>query len=78
MNVRAGRPAFDWPYAGVHGSTSLTFSSLLLQQCPACLVRLACIVFVIGGSQRLSSASIQQYRHDRSLEESAFHFIGQV
>ena len=49
MNVRAGRPAFDWPYSGVHRSTSLTISSLLLQQCPACLVRLACIVFVIGG-----------------------------
>ena len=49
MNVRAGRPAFDWPYAGVHRSTSLTNSSLLLQQCPACLVRLPCIVFVIGG-----------------------------
>ena len=49
MNVRVGRPAFDWPYAGVHWSTSLTISSLLLQQCPACLVRLACIVFVIGG-----------------------------
>ena len=49
LYVRAGRPAFDWPYAGVNRSTSLTSSSLLLQQCPACLVRLACIVFVIGG-----------------------------
>ena len=49
MNVRAGRPAFDWPYAGVHRSTSLTISSLLLQQCPACLVHLPCIVFMIGG-----------------------------
>ena len=49
MYVRAGRPAFDWPYAGVHRSTSLTISSLLLQQCPACLVHVACIVFVIGG-----------------------------
>ena len=49
MNVRAGHPAFDWPYAGVHRSTSLTILSLLLQQCPACLVRLVCIVFVIGG-----------------------------
>ena len=29
-------------------------------------------------SQYPSSASIQQYRHDRSLEETAFHFIGQV
>ena len=37
--VRAGRPAFAWPYAGVHRSTSLMSSSLLLQQCPACLVR---------------------------------------
>ena len=49
MYVRAGRPAFDWPYAGVHRITSLKSSSLLLQQCPACLVRLAWIVFVIGG-----------------------------
>ena len=49
MNVWAGRPAFDWPYVGVHRSTSITISSLLLQQCLACLVRLACIVFVIGG-----------------------------
>ena len=49
MNVRAGRPAFDWPYAVVHRSTSLTILSLLLQQCLACLVRLACIVFVISG-----------------------------
>ena len=36
--------------AGVHRSTSLMSSSLLLQQCPACLVRLTCIVFVTGGS----------------------------
>ena len=49
MYVRAGRPAFDWPYAGVHRSTLLSSSSLLLQQCPACLTRLAWIVFVIGG-----------------------------
>ena len=32
-----------------HRSTSLMSSSLLLQQCPACLVRLTCIVFVMGG-----------------------------
>ena len=49
MNVWVDRPAFDWPYAGVHRSTSLTILSLLLQQCPACLICLACIVFVIGG-----------------------------
>ena len=47
--VRAGRPAFARPCVGVHKSTSLMNSSLLLQQCPACLVRLTWIVFVIGG-----------------------------
>ena len=45
MYVRAGRPAFARPYVGFHRSTSLMSSSLLLQQCPACLVRLAWIVF---------------------------------
>ena len=49
MYVRAGRPAFARPYVGVDRSTSLMSSSLLLQQCPACLLRLAWIVFVIGG-----------------------------
>ena len=43
MYVRADRPAFARPYVGVHKSTSL------LQQCPACLVRLTWIVFVIRG-----------------------------
>ena len=37
------------PYAEVHRSTSRMSSSLLLQQCPACLVRLTCIIFVTGG-----------------------------
>ena len=49
MYVRAGRPVFAWPYAGIHRSTSLMSSSLLLQQCPACLVHLTWIVFVMGG-----------------------------
>ena len=49
MYVRAGRPAFAWPYAGVTRSTSLMSSSLLLQPCLACLVRLAWMVFVMGG-----------------------------
>ena len=44
--VRGSRPAFTWPYVGVHKSTSLMSSSLLLQQYPACLVRLIWIVFV--------------------------------
>ena len=49
MYVRADRPAFAWPYAGANRSTSLMSSSLLLQQCPACLVRLTWAVFVMGG-----------------------------
>ena len=49
MYVRAGFPDFARPYVGVHRSTSLMSSSLLLQQCPACLVRLTWIVFVMGG-----------------------------
>ena len=49
MYVRTGRPAFARPYVGVHRSTSLMSSSLHLQQCPACLVRLTWIVFVMGG-----------------------------
>ena len=49
MYVRAGRPAFARPCVGVHKITSLMSSSLLLQQCHACLVRLTWIVFVIGG-----------------------------
>ena len=49
MYVRAGRPAFARPYVWVHRSTSLMSSSLLLQQWPACLVRLTWLVFVMGG-----------------------------
>ena len=46
MYVLAGRPAFAWPYVGVHRSTSLMSSFLLF---PTCLFRLTCIVFVMGG-----------------------------
>ena len=49
MYVRAGRPAVARPCVGVHKSTSLMSSSLLLQRCPTCLVRLTWIVFVIWG-----------------------------
>ena len=44
MYIRAGRPAFARPYVGVHRTTSLMSSSLLLQQCPGCLVHLTWIV----------------------------------
>ena len=54
MYVRAGCPAFARPYVGVHRSTSLMSSFLLLQQSPACLVRLTWIVFVMGGRWQYS------------------------
>ena len=47
--VRADRPAFARPCEGVHRSTSLMSSSLLIQQCPECLVRLDWIIFEVGG-----------------------------
>ena len=49
MYVRASRPALARPYVGDHRSTSLMSSFLLLQQCPACLIRLTWMVFVMGG-----------------------------
>ena len=49
VQVRAGRLAFAQPCKGVHRGTSLMSTSLLLQQCLACLVRLIFIVFVMGG-----------------------------
>ena len=49
MYVLAGRPAFTRPYVRVHRSTLLMSSSLLLQQCPPCLVHLTWIVFMMGG-----------------------------
>ena len=64
MYVRAGRPTFPWPYAGFHRSTSLMSSSLLLQQCPACLVRLTCIVFVMGGKWPYSWCLVGCWRQD--------------
>ena len=49
INVRAGRPAFARPCEGAQKSRSLMSSSLLLQQCLACLARLILIVFEVGG-----------------------------
>ena len=64
MYVRAGRPAFAWTYAGVHRNTSLMSSSLLLQQCPAYLVRLTCIGFVMGGKWPYSWCLVGCCRQD--------------
>ena len=66
MYVRAGRPAFARPCVGVHKSISLMSSSLLLQQCPACLVRLTWIVFVIGGRWPYSWCLVGCCRQDLS------------
>ena len=72
MYVRAGRPAFAWPYAGVHWSTSLMSSFLLLQQCPACLVRLTCIVFVMGGKWPYSWCLVGCFARTCSILLSTF------
>ena len=64
MYVWTGHPAFAWPYVGVHRSTSLTSSSLLFQQCPACLARLTCIVFVMGGKWPYSWCLVGCCRQD--------------
>ena len=51
---------------GVHRSMLLMWSSLLLQQCPACLVRLTWIVFVIGGRWPYSWCFVGCWRQDLS------------
>ena len=77
MYVRAGRPAFARPYVRVHKSTSLMSSSLLLQQCPACLVYLTWIVFVIGGRWPYSWCLVGCCRQDLSkIARSNWDFIG--
>ena len=65
--VLAGRPAFARPYVGVRRSTPLMSSSLLLQQCPACLVRLTWIVFVMGGRWTYSWCLVGCCRQPRTL-----------
>ena len=64
MYVRAGLPAFARSYVGVYRTTSLMSSSLLLQQGPACLVRLTCIVFVMGGKWPYSWCLVGCCRQD--------------
>ena len=61
MYVLAGRPAFALPCVGVHRSTSLMSSSLLLQQGPACLVHLTWIAFMMGGRWPYSWCFLKQF-----------------
>ena len=62
--VLADRPAFARPCEGVHRSMSLMNSSLLLRQCPVCLVRLTWIVFVMGGRWLYSCCFVGCYIQD--------------
>ena len=48
-SVLSGRPTLARPRGVFHRSSSLMSSSLLLQQCSACLVRLTWMVFEMGG-----------------------------
>ena len=54
----------SWPCEEVHRSTSLMSLSLLLQQCPACMVRLTWIVFMMGGSWPYSYCFVGEYLQD--------------
>ena len=64
MLVLAGRPTFARPCEGVHRCMSLMSLSLLLQQCPACLVRLTWIVFVVSGKLPYSCCFVGCYLKD--------------
>ena len=64
MSVQAGCLAFARPCEGVHRSTSLMSSSLLLQQCPTCLVRLTLIVFMMGGKWPYSCCFVEYCLQD--------------
>ena len=64
MHDRASRSDFPRPCEGVHRSTSLMSSSLLLQQCPACLVRLILIVIMMGGRWMYSGCFVGCCLHD--------------
>ena len=56
---RAGRLPFAHPCEWVHRSMSLMILSLLLQQCPAYLVHLAWIVFMMSGKWLYSSCFVR-------------------
>ena len=79
MYVLAGRPAFARPYTGVHRSTLLMSSSLLLQQCPACLVRLTWIVFVMRGRWSYSCCFVGWCRQDLfNIYREYYIYIGRT
>ena len=69
LYVRAG---FARPCKGVCRSTSLTSLSLLLQQCPACLVCLTLIVFVTSGRWPYSCCFVGCFSRTCSILLTAF------
>ena len=64
MYVWAGRPAFARPYVGVHRSTSLISSSLLLQKC---LEKSRQIISKYPNRQRYGTKRINLWRGETSL-----------
>ena len=60
----AGCSTFAHPFEGVHDSILLINSSLLLQQCLACLVRLTWIVFMMSGRWPYSCCFVGCCPHD--------------
>ena len=62
--VFAGRPGFAHLCEEVHRSMSLMSLSLLLQQCPACLVHLTWIVFVMGSKWPYRCCFVECYLQD--------------
>ena len=52
------------PCEGIHWRTSLMSSSLLLQQCPLCIVHLIRMVFEMGGSWPYSCCFVGCCFHD--------------
>ena len=71
MYVRAGRPVFARPCVGVHKSTSLMSSSLLLQQCqiPYVIECRKCKKVYIGSTQALNTR-ISQHKCNIMLPEN--------
>ena len=47
--VLLGRPIFARQYEWVHRRMLQMISFLLLQECPACLIRLTCVILELGG-----------------------------
>ena len=63
-SVLGGHLTFVRSYEGVHWTTSLISSSLLLQLCPTCSVRLVWMIFERGGWWPYSCCFVGCFRQD--------------